>query len=134
MCALECQKVSRPSSLSNVNNLSSQSPSSGLERSHKTPFTWEIKALEAKPFDIPLAISSGVVSHFFPSFTVPSGKVILHRILNKINQQYPERKCICAYIFIEAHRVITLWGRRKGFCGERLVEIWWTRRGRFAWE
>ena len=95
MCALECQKVSRPSSLSNVNNLSSQSPSRGLDMSHKTPFTWEINALEAKPFDISLAISRGVVAHFFPSFTVPSSKVILdHRYIKhqptipKINKKH----------------------------------------------
>ena len=91
MCALECQKVSRPSSLSNVNNLSSQSPSRGLDMSHKIPFTREINALEAKPFDISLAISRGVVAHFFPSFTVPSGKVILDRRYIKHQPTIPKK-------------------------------------------
>lgn len=53
MWALECQKVSRPSSVSKVNNLRSESASKGLVMSHKTPFTIEIKALAAKLFEIP---------------------------------------------------------------------------------
>lgn len=77
MCALECQKVSRPSSLSKVNSLSSQSVSKGLAMSHRTPFTCEINAFAAKLFEISLATSNGDVTHFFPSFTVPSGNVIL---------------------------------------------------------
>ena len=99
MCALECQKVSRPSSLLNVNNLSPQSPSSALDMSHKTPFTWEINALEAKPFDISLAISKGVVSHFFPSFTVPSGKVILRHKNIKNQPTIPKKKKRNIYIY-----------------------------------
>lgn len=87
MWALECQKVSRPSSVSNVNNLSSQSPSNGLFMSHKTPFTIEIKALAAKLFDISFAISMGEVSHFLPSFTDPLGKVILSQKKKKKNRE-----------------------------------------------
>ena len=134
MCALECQKVSRPSSLSKVNNLSPQSPSSALDMSHKTPFTWEINALEAKPFDISLAISKGVVSHFFPSFTVPSGKVILRHINIKNQPTIPKKKKKHIYLLIETEKGITLWGHRKWIGGERFVEIWWTRRGLCAWE
>uniref|UniRef100_A0A2P2LKQ7 ThreoninetRNA ligase n=1 Tax=Rhizophora mucronata TaxID=61149 RepID=A0A2P2LKQ7_RHIMU len=45
--------------------------------SHELPLTSAINALAAKLFEISLAISIGEVIHFFPSFTVPSGKVIL---------------------------------------------------------
>lgn len=91
MWALECQKVSRPSSLSKVNNLRSQSPSKGLVMSHRTPFTCEINAFAAKLLEISLATSIGEVTHFLPSLTVPSGNVILNKKRNhrkaKRNQQ-----------------------------------------------
>jgi len=77
MWALECQKVSRPSSLSKLKILSSQSSSKGLFMSHNTPLTWEINAFAATLFPISFAISMGDECHLFPSFTVPSGKVIL---------------------------------------------------------
>ena len=77
MWALECQKVSRPSSLSNVNSFSSQSPSNGLCISHRAPSTLAINALDAKLLEISFATSNGVVFHFFPSFTDPSGNTIL---------------------------------------------------------
>lgn len=50
--------------------------------SHKTPSTWAIKAFAAKLLEISFATSNGAVFHFWPSFTVPSGKVILKKESN----------------------------------------------------
>ena len=75
--ALECQKVSRPSLVSNLNICNLQSLSSGLPISQSVSSTWAIKQLAANPLDISLAISIGVVIHFFPSLIAPSGKVTL---------------------------------------------------------
>lgn len=75
--ALECQKVSRPSLVSNLNICNLQSLSSGLPISQSVSSTWAIKQLDANPLDISLAISIGVVIHFFPSLIAPSGRVTL---------------------------------------------------------
>lgn len=76
MWALERQKVSRPLSLSKLKNSSEQSASSGLFMSQRTSFTEEISAEFANPTEICLAISAGVVSHLFPSFTFPPSRIV----------------------------------------------------------
>jgi hypothetical protein len=48
------------------------------DKGHETwPLTTATTALVARPFEIPIAISKGVVLFLIPSFTVPSGSVIL---------------------------------------------------------
>jgi hypothetical protein len=54
ICALECQKVSRPSSLSKLKILSVQSPSSGLAMSHSTSSTCIIKGSAGLMLAFPL--------------------------------------------------------------------------------
>jgi hypothetical protein len=86
--------------------------------SHKTPLTFAIKALDAKPFDISLATSKGVVFHFFPSFTFPSGKTILYPNNNNNNNNNNNKELRLITKLIQAKEDFTVRIILDGFCSE----------------
>ena len=72
-CALECQYNSFPSLSSNENNRSLQFDSSGLFMSQSFPSTCATNDACANFFEIPMAISHGVVAFATALISFPSG-------------------------------------------------------------
>lgn len=131
MWAVERQKVSRPLSLSKLKNSSEQSASSGLFMSHRTLFTEETSAEFANSAEICLAISVGVVSHLFPSFTSPPSPIVTLVVkftrMFKIKKHYFNPSSYASIYFTwsgraaetESPRAASLGTPRRAWCASR---------------
>lgn len=80
ICALECQNTFFPRSSSNDRSSNLQLDSRGRSKSHNcsaSPFNLATTVRLNRLFEMPFAISAGVVSHAVPSLMLPSAKVIV---------------------------------------------------------